>query len=309
MIILRELETQIDLIDANDIYGDIDLIVRQRLEDNLVGRCKYGGYIISIKDIIERDGCSITDTSNTGHGYVSVRFTVEILTVSRDELVIGETLLVEDNRIQCLSPEGNVAMLLRRLPGIRSIKKGQLIPIRAWVAEATIGQSQISINGMFYLVPKKAATIYNISELNQTEKQELAPLLEKITDLEALAKKADKKTYKFFNDLLYPFQTRQKSEGVGKDMKKLNASGLVMRSEKQDKGEPTIHVLKKAPKGYTIVDDQSPVVVYQMFLSDYINHLQTVVLLCNTYKTEDVRKKHKNIWEIYKEYKQLVNKA
>jgi len=306
MIFDKELEVQIDLKTPQEIYGDIDLVVRQKLEDDFTNKCYYGVLILEIKEIIERSKCQITDAANTGYGFISVRFIASVYQANSQEMIMGKVLMVEDNRIQCLEVDNRAAMMLRRAPGIRGIKKDQIIPIRVERAAYTISRSQIPINGTLYIVPKKPAEIYNISPLKKEERVELEPLLNEIKVLESQLGKIDKKTVSFFNSLLYPFvKVDTVSGATKKDMKKLDASGLVVRHERINKLTPQIYILKKAPPKVEVFE-QSAVGVYQIFLIDYMIHLRSVILLCQTYKKDDIRKKHSNLWEIYKAYKKLV---
>lgn len=297
MILDKEFETQIDLKSPTELYGDLDLIVKQKLEDEFVGRCYYGSLILKIKDILERPPCQITDTANTGYGYISVRFIAEVYMVYINDLVIGQVLKIEDNRLECIDERS--AMLLRRVPAIKGIKTGQYIPICVKRAAYTVSRPKLSINGAFYLI-SKASDVYKIGELTKDDKLTLEPFLEKINEAKKLLDKAEIKSVKFFTTLLYPFEKEQKVAKT-KNMLKMDISGIITRST-INRYEPLVCTESDSEN----IIEQPAVVVYQILFSEYIQYLNALVLLCQTYNTDAIRKENSNLWDIYLAYKKVV---
>lgn len=297
MILDKEFETQIDLKSPTELYGDLDLIVRQKLEDEFVGRCYYGSLILKIKDILERPPCQITDTANTGYGYLSVRFIAEVYMVYVNDLVIGQVLKIEDNRLECIDERS--AMLLRRVPAIKGIRTGQYIPICAKRVAYTVSRPKLSINGTYYLIPK-TTDVYKIGSLTKEDKLLLEPLLDKITEAKKSLDKADMKTIKFFTSLLYPFEKEPRVSKT-KNMLKMDIEGIITRST-INRYEPLVCTESDSDN----IIEQPAVVVYQILFSEYIQYLNALVLLSQTYGTDAIRKENSNLWDIYLAYKKVT---
>lgn len=299
MRVIRTIQIGIDLTDMNHLFsGDINEIVSAKLKQKYVNRCLHGCMILDIKDI-KTSECRIDPASGIGSGYVSVAFTAEVLELTQNECVVTKiTELYPQNIILTKNDELRIVTMLKRDTLLKIVQVGQYIPIRVVKQSFPPGKDIITVNSTLYTVPKDSY-IFQIDPLDESEKEELEPLIENIKELSKKLKKLDSKIVKFFNDMLYPFTTKPtiKSE---EDMLKLSSSGLVRRHHAIDKLTPFIQVIKKTDENIIV---ESAISVYKAFLNDYKNHIMTILTLCDHFHTSESRKENDAIWQIYKKYK------
>lgn len=299
MRVIRTIQIGIDLTDMNHLFsGDINEIVSAKLKQKYVNRCLHGCMILDIKDI-KTSECRIDPASGIGSGYVSVAFTAEVLELTPNECVVTKiTELYPQNIILTQNDELRIVTMLKRDTLLKIVQVGQYIPIRVVKQSFPPGKDKITVNSTLYTIPKDSY-IFQINPLDESEKEELEPLVNDIKELSKKLKKVDSKLVKFFNDMLYPFTTKPsiKSE---EDMLKLSASGIVRRHHAIDKLTPFIQVIKKTDENIIV---ESAISVYKAFLNDYKNHIMTVLTLCDHFHTSESRKENDAIWQIYKKYK------
>lgn len=295
------INTQVDIIDMTLAYGgDIDLVVKQILEDIYVGKCHFGCLILSIIRIVNRGACRINSMASTGQAYCNVQFEADVLEYCKDEGFLAKIIEIDANGyIYAKTPNNDTTTIIQRKKTIKTVKVDDIIPIRVVSVSYTTKRPSISVNGTFYKVDPKESYIFKIEPLTQNEKDQLKDVLDEILGLEHSLDKCNKKTVKFFTELLYPFKKSGNIQGKANDMRELNASGYVTRSEYTNKAEPTIHVVKKTSDA----QKQSALVVYQLFLNDYKLHILLLLELCIQFPDAKTRQSNNRVWEIYKSHK------
>ena len=300
MKISKTIATQVDIKDMEQLYsGDIDLVVRNMLEDRYKGKCYNSCLITDILDI-ERGHAKINTPAGTGQGYVDVQCKVEAIEYMKGECVLCKVEeITKYGYIICKSVDGKGTAILQRTKDIKSVKTGQVIPVRVIESRYGISRESISINGTFYKLPKNS-NIFKIGPLSKSDKTELDVFIKDMTHIEAQLKKQKNQLVKFFNDLLYPFKgSPQKGKA---DMKKMLAAGFVSKSEKLDKSLPNVEVLKKIPKDVVVIEED-PLVVYKALFNEYVLHMHALISLCEYFSDTKLKNSHKNVWDSYKAWK------
>lgn len=307
MKVIKQLTTQIDIKDMGEAFsGDIQGVIMKHLEDRYVGQCHQSCLVIKILEIVRRSFAKISQMSLQGQIYINVDFRVEAIEYGKGEGLTVQVKEIDDTYNYILSErESNTAVSMRRSKALRVVKVGQWLPIRVVSRKYQMRKTMITVTAVLYLLPQDPSYIFEIDPLTKEEKEELQIDLDDIKELEAQIKKIGKPLLKFFNDMLYPFETKKLTDRKGNpsDMKKLSASGLLVRHERTDKMTPTIQVLKKTKEYNEQASKQPAKLVYKAFLNDYKLHLMMMIELCTEFKEKKLRDSHKNVWSIYKSYK------
>lgn len=299
MRVIRTIQIGLDLTDMNHLFsGDIHEIVSAKLKQKHVNRCIFGCMILDIKDI-KTSECRIDPASGIGSGYVSVAFTAEALELSLHECVVTKIVeIYPQNIILTKNEELRIVTMLKRDSILKIAQVGHQIPIRVLKKEFTPGKDMITVNSTLYTVPKDSY-VFQIDPLTDGEKEDLEPLVNNIKELSNKLKKLDSKVVKFFNDMLYPFTKKPTIKGET-NMMDLDASGIVRRHHAIDKLTPMVQTMKKTDEN---IIAQSAILVYKSFLNDYENHIRTIITLCESFHSPELRKENDMIWQIYKKYK------
>lgn len=306
MKVVRQITTRVDIKSMVEMYTpDIESVILKHLQDRFVDSCFQSCLIQSIKRIVRRSDLKINQMAATGQGYIDVEFEVNAIEYLQNEGIVAKVdEISEQYSYMVLNKDNNTAINMRKTADLKLINVGNEIPLRVLIKKYEIAKKMISVIAALYTLPQEESYVFEIEPLTDEEKSELGYELEEIKKLEKQISKVDSKLLKFFNDLLYPFKNKKfTSPGSVEDMRKMKASGLVVRHERTDKLEPDIIVLAKTKKNAIGARKDSAKLVYMRFFNDYKLHMMIMLELCSSFEDKAHRDDHSHIWDIYKSYK------
>lgn len=306
MKVVRQITTQVDIKSMSEMYSpDIDSIILRHLEDKFVGKCFQSCLVEKINNIVWKSDTKINQMTETGQGYIDVAFEVDAIEYLQNEGVVAKVDEIhEQHAYMILNKDNNTAISMKRVPELKIVNIGDELPVRILTRKYEIAKRMMSAIVALYTLPQEESYVFEIEPLTDDEKAELKYELEELKKLEKQISKIDSKLLKFFNDLLYPFKNKKfTSPGSIEDMRKLKASGYVVRHERTDKLEPDIIVLTKTKKNPIDARKDSAKLVYLRFFNDYKLHMMMLIELCSSFENKAHRDNHEHIWDIYKSYK------
>lgn len=306
MKVVRQITTRVDIKSMVEMYTpDIESVILKHLQDRFVDSCFQSCLIQSIKRIVRRSDLKINQMAATGQGYIDVEFEVNAIEYLQNEGIVAKVdEISEQYSYMVLNKDNNTAINMRKTADLKLINVGNEIPLRVLIKKYEIAKKMISVIAALYTLPQEESYVFEIEPLTDEEKSELGYELEEIKKLEKQISKVDSKLLKFFNDLFYPFKNKKfTSPGSVEDMRKMKASGLVVRHERTDKLEPDIIVLAKTKKNAIGARKDFAKLVYMRFFNDYKLHMMIMLELCSSFEDKAHRDDHSHIWDIYKSYK------
>lgn len=216
-IIKKTIETSIDLMKPSEIYAsNISKVLMEKLTERYVGKCYNSVLIDKIDSIIKYSDTRLTDNRLDGSASIDVQFVVEGLVLTQGELLTGcKVLEINNNGVIISHPK--VCGLIKsdaQKPIGKILKKDQMIPVLVVTTRYDINNTQITIRGVPYVPSVRKNVYYNITDiLSPEETDKLDLLLNELNDeIKKHESVADEKSYKFLEDLVYPFKTVQKYE-------------------------------------------------------------------------------------------------
>ena len=306
MKVVRQITTQVDIKSMVEMYSpDIESVILKHLQDRFVGICFQSCLIQNIKKIVWRSDIKINQMAATGQGYIDVAFEVDAIEYLQNEGIVAK---VDEINAQysymVLNKDNHTAINMRKIPELKMVNVGDKLPLRILIKRYQIAKQMISIIATLYTLPQEPSYIFEIEPLTDEEKAELGYELDEIKKMEKQISKVDTKLLTFFNNLLYPFKNNKfAAPGSVEDMRKMKASGFVVRHERTDKLEPDIIVLSKTKKNQFEARKDSAKLVYMRFFNDYKLHMMIMLELCSAFEEKAHRDEHSHIWDIYKSYK------
>lgn len=215
--IKKTLETSVDLFKASDIYtANVAKMLMDKLTERYVGKCYQSALIQKVVSIIKYSETHIVDNRLDGAAYIDVEFVVEGIVPGQGEILQGCRVVdITQSGVIISHPlAGGLVMPDAKKQIVKILKKDQLIPVSVQAARYNINQTQITIRGTPYAPSSHKNIYYNITEIVSPEETEkLSELLEELSqELSHHSALANEKSYKFFEDLVYPYKTTQKFE-------------------------------------------------------------------------------------------------
>ena len=217
MLIKKNLETSLDLIDPNEIYRiDLDDLIKKKLTTRYVGRCYQSCYVTEVTKIIRRSSVRLIDNRIDGGATLDVLFEVQGIILVKGELLHG--CKIAEIQQQTITAEHKYAAIKLQKGQSGSIfgilKVGQIIPVVVSKVRYSPNADTMSVIGTpFY--PSVVKDIYCeiTDELTIEQSEQITSILDQITDEEEKHKSiAGEKSYEFFRDLMYSWKTAQKFE-------------------------------------------------------------------------------------------------
>lgn len=216
-VVKKTLETSVDLYKASDIYApNVSAMLVEKLTERYVGKCYQSMLIQKIDSIIKYSETHMVDNRLDGAAYIDVQFVVEGLILVQGELLHGcKVVDITQSGVIVTHPNaGGLVMADAKKQVIKILKKDQIIPVNIQAARYNLNQPQITIRGTPYAPSIRTSVYYNITDIMSPEETEkLSELMEELSvELSLHAKISSEKTYKFFEELVYPYKTNQKFE-------------------------------------------------------------------------------------------------
>lgn len=310
MLVVKTLETSIDLLDPNEIYStDIEGLIKKHLVNRYVGKCYQSLLITGIKQIIKRSLINITNNRLDAGGFIHVMFKVEGIIFLDGEIINGCKVI--DIRGKNIMLEQKYASIMitdiheskTKTKNVQQVLNiGDVIPVIAHKMRYTPSRSSITVVGSVYVPQANPNTLYNITlPLQPVEMDKVKNMLQKIEEKEADNKKiADKKLYGFFTNLLYPYKVNQKYESTiaakyklqplklsYEDLSKLD--GVAIIPSEDHKSNKRIFYGKHVQAGEDLcnmVVDNTAYQVITKALTQYMTYLDALYEMVNIYESD-----------------------
>lgn len=309
MLVIKVLETTIDLLNPNDIYAlDIDKIIHDMLSKRYLHKCFQSVLITKINKIIRRSSIRIVDNRIDGGAYVDVTFEVtgiiflakELVTDCKIIEILGKNIFLEHKFASIkldVNEKNNVMSVLN---------VGDIIPMSVIKVRYPVADSSISMLASVYMPKAQDTIVYVITNgLDQSESERLKILLNNIRIEEEKNNAISKKQlYKFFQDFLYPYKNQIKYESGMKaqqfklkpikldfdELSKIEGGLLVYPSEDNRSNRRLFHStavpdeldkLGDLPISYTLYKALTQI------LTEYLCYLNALYNLVMSYNSED----------------------
>ena len=216
-IIQKKIITSLNVRNPINFCTDKKKHVYNELKKIYVEKCYAGCFIISIVSIDEISDCIISKTNISGEGIINVKFTINAIVFSHNDILIGVKIVHNQSMILGLYQLNSIKAVVSIPPtsrhlystalvkSIESLSLGQKIPIRIIDASHQPRQEEATIFGTL-LVCDKEAPIYKINGLlNSSAKSDLLPLLNAIKEELQIRSEIQIDKINFFEKKLYSY--------------------------------------------------------------------------------------------------------
>jgi hypothetical protein len=304
MLIKKILETYLDINNSKDIYSNnIDQLLLDKLNEKFVGICYSSCLILKINKIIRRSYIYMKDTLD-GNANISISFEVDCIIYLANEIINGCKIIKKEPNGIIHATSKYTGIQLNIQSQISIFNEGDIIPIIVKKVRYNIGQNSISVLAVPFMPITPTIEYYNITgSLNKQQIELIDSLISEIKTLEDKFKKLnanDKKIYNFFISLL----DYDKDKGIPKsknieitNITKIN-SGVVFTDFSKYDNNKINYIENNTDKKINIIDE-SPFVIYNVVLFNYLSRLQTLQNFLEYYPTFAEVQKYKNVWKFY----------
>lgn len=307
MIIEKTLEERICFSDSNDIYSkDINETVIKHLS-KLNGKCYQSCLIIAITKILRISQIYMSDQLD-GSAYLNVRFLVDALVYQEKEILpCCKVRQIEANgQIYADSEYAKIQILPNEKTKYLSsiFKIGDNIPVSVYRVSYGISKDKISVLATPFSPNFDTTIIYKVGEkLSQDQKDTLNRLNEKISKTEkavSLLSKPEEKAYEFFKKILYPYKEIVQNKTINiLDLDNFSDQ-YVSRPSNLEKHYKTCCIYKSIEKIQpSVVSENSVFEISCIFLSDYLQHITTLMEFVKNYPDVKTIAKYAEIWKLY----------
>jgi len=312
MIVKREVETNIDIANAVDIYTDVESNLMSILTSEYEGKCFRRCYVRKVLRLLQYSECLIAQEGERCYGRISVRFEVEAVVYYNGEIVNGCVVKNKDRNGIIIASSPIAKVFLNAHPLLATVAVGQTISVRVGSAEYQHGQMSVNVNA-YPLLFVKEYPLYEISvdSLSAREYASLSDPLERLDAAIAAAnetKRINTKGWEFFEKLLYAYRTDQTapSNAVLVDLATAlrTNKGLAGVYTRDHRIRPNTPGMYKYARG-TIDDPNairqltSPLDSFVAVIEETITYLDSIRELLTIYNSEKMMTDHKNIWIIF----------
>jgi hypothetical protein len=313
MIIQKDLETRIDLLDAKDIMNpNITEVCMKHLNKKFLGICFKSCLVVKINKIIRHSQRYMSEELN-GAAYMDIEFEVDGIIYTKGEIINGCNIvkIESDGRIHAKSQYAGLQ--IRQDTSLVNIyKEGQIVPFIAKRVKYNPAQSAISVEALPFTPMFPKTKIYIIKNpLDDEGVKKVTKLFgqiqiykDKINGFDAAAKKA----LMFFQELIYPFKKTADFKLPTFVKKKLtleNALQLktgIICNPVELKIQDMEFFISEETKEF-----ESPFEIYEKdllfvldkYLINVIRHYHTLIEFVETYPTFAKVQEYKDIWRMF----------
>jgi hypothetical protein len=318
MLIQKILETQLDLVDPDDIF-DPNLIgmCLRLLTKKFVNRCFKSCLVVKINRILKHSKRYMREDLS-GSASINVLFEVNGITFSKGEIINGCNILkIEaDGRIHAKSKYAGIQV--RQDANLMGIyKEGQVVPFVTRRVMYNPAQTAASVEALPFAPEFPELEIYVITRgLSEDDAAKSAYLFGKLDALiqsidERLKKDSgEKKALDFFQDLIYPFKkpTEKKLAGFAKrhlaSISKIE-SGAIYQPVELNICSREFYYSESAPEAKAGEADSAHIYekdlmfVIEKILNRTIQHYSALLEFIAMYPTFAKIQEYKDIWRVY----------
>jgi len=322
MIIQKNLETYIDLIEPHDILSaNKDDVCIRLLTNKFVNKCYKSCFILKINKIIRTSGRYMTDNLD-GYASICVLFEVDAIVYQENEIINGCQITKIESYGQIYAESQYASIQLKQDQASLILKEKNIIPIIVKTVRYFPNKDKISVAGISFIPIFHKLVIYKVkSPLENQYIPQLQAMFDLINDEINKIKKfstTQTKSYTFFKTLLYPFKKEQQFE-LNTDVKQFKFkkrnlelkeimsinNGLICRPVELEKYKQQFYYSNLSDKinNDTIIIEDSMFHIAMNILNDYLLHIISLRELSEYYSSLEIITKYKDIWTMYKKLK------
>lgn len=311
MLIQKSIHTSLE-IGPNEMTGLLDDIILFKLNNKYIKKCYAGCYIVKITNVVHSK-CTLRN-DKPGYGIINVRFQCDAIVYRNDEIIVGIRVEhIEAGMVVCYSE--HTTATIEDADNFKSLKKGQLIPVRVIDATYPILQEAIvitaSVNIISYDDIMQARNIRLPQKVSQMK--EFSDMLLKIKNeisLAASLKKQEKVIYSKFKDLLYPYKKKIVYPSRLVTSIENIKEGALINDDTMSNDSLDVRWFSKLSK---FKEEEGPLNItengtsfIQAILENKLLHLILLRNLTDLYEGK-LYTEHKNVWTFYeKQFKKIA---
>ncbi len=299
--------------------------VISEINNRYVGKCYKGSFIKELVKIIQISACNLVKTNNSGEAYVDVRFLAKVININQWDIIVGieikdihQLIIGEYNK----DFKASIAIDNKKAD---MVNINQICCVRVIKSIYKPMNDYISVFSTI-LTCDKNAPIYKVTgDLEPKNiKFKLHLLMEEVKNELELRKQMNKSDYLYFEQLLYSYKHKNKSEETilnkngtewtgyvcGNEVKNIidiintteviDVTGYWTRSLFIYRSSPNVSFMKT-------IDDETKFVemsaydVFAELLKNVYDFLKCIRQMVEIFPSVEIRNNHKNIWMMMKE--------
>lgn len=304
----------------------------KELNQNYVGRCFKGVYIIEILRIVKCGPCAILKNLSA-EAYFDVSFAARAITYCKEDIITGVVIKTTQQIVIGTTPNAVVTILADK--NSQFISMEQLIPIKVNIANHSPFDSHISVIGSLLTCDQYAPTFHvKDSSLSKNSCGEdfqvfYNSILEELKLREKMIANSKKGEIWFFEMLLYHFSADKNAQdqtiscdtgtwsgpgivgetsGLHRNIlsiadqiinggENISVGGFWSRPLSLYRSSPLITHTQQAEAEAITAPAR---IVFTTFLKNILDNLVCIREMVEIYNTEELIRKHMNIWKIMK---------
>jgi hypothetical protein len=310
MLIKKILASSVDLFAHQDIYSlNIADTLLKKITARFVNICYSNMLILRVVRLIEHSDVLMVDDRLDGGASCDVRFEVEGLQMSADEVLNGCRVVdITSTGILFDSQYADGLIMTQsagQLAGI--IKKNMVIPVTVVSASYPINHNKLTITGTLFSPKPANWPVYKITE--SASEREMSMLQELVAKLaEEAAQHSNTQSFIGANKITYPYVQPKPVSGARVDfsLTQPDLPGMLALSDCVTMPQPFVNEFKFSVISGKLADavEASQFVAWSDFINRRLIYLQTVRGIAQQYNTPDKWTALKDYWQIIMHEKQ-----
>jgi hypothetical protein len=312
---------------AIEMFGDIDQIILDKLRREFEGRCRENTFIVKILKIVTRSSCRMVHDRLDGSGTVNVVFLAQAIEYKRGDILPNCVVKTIEKGHHIICTYGNHAVIsIQGNKTLQSLRPGQRIPVLVRESNYPISHDKITVYGFPYTYPNRFIVYSLTHSLNEAPREDREILREKFREIveETLALgEVDAGARDFLIDVYYPYQqpfSPKSSVGDKLDLVSLTdyedfaqAGAVLCRHRVIEKSTPLVMRLPSITQlgPVQLFDEkykfsvvfETPARALMDMMDDHLNFIRMLREMSGEFSTEEKRKTHENVWNIYRHIK------
>jgi DNA-directed RNA polymerase subunit E'/Rpb7 len=332
MILEKVIDCTINIDNPIHFCTNKDEYLLKELNQNFVERCFKGVYIIEILHIVKCGPCAILKNLSA-EAYIDVSFAARAITYCKEDIITGVSIKSTQQIVIGTTPNAVVTILADK--NSQFISMDQIIPVKVNIAHHSPHDSHISVIGSLLTCDQYAPTYFvKDSTLSKNSCGEdfhvfYKSIIHELKLREEMISNSKKGEIWFFEMLLYHFgankDAREQSvvcdvaswhgpggitEGSHKNLLSIadqiingdegvSVGGFWSRPLSIYRSSPLIAHSQQNTAGAETVSAPARI-VFTTFLKNILDNLVCIREMVEVYNTEEMIRKHMNIWKIMK---------
>jgi hypothetical protein len=329
MIVTKTLETTLNLSNPNDIYvKKFDELCIQKLTEKFENKCFNSCYILKILSIVKRSFRYMKETLDGGM-LVDVKFEASVLIYQKDDIINNCRILKKESNSMVHACSDFAGVQFKQLKNYEIYNENDIIPVIVKNIRYNVNQNAITVSAYPFtpvtILKNHFNIFYKIKGTMSVDELEIIKKLSiRITNESSIIKNlktSERNIYKFFNDLIYPYNKNYNYTEIFNAtknsltldnitsfstgivflplLKYLDAEFFSIKVENFNESK-LLDQFKKIPgeSNYQILEE-TPYIVFSYILNKHLRNLNTLKEFNDTYKTFAEVQKYKEVWKLY----------